>query len=177
MNRNKRMSKIEDSIRRIENLNDEKSTVNGLELLYQSKVLPFQPWDETEFQEKLGVQIPEELAEMWSLGSELRIHCEINYSQWGLILWSPLDCLKNQSKYTTRRPEHFVKGDLFIGEYLGDLDLVLIRCNLQEPDFSRIVIADAIDPRSNWLTVANSLSEFINQTLDNPENKFWDKSN
>ena len=139
-----------------------------------SQVLPPQPWDKKAFKEKLGIVLPLSITNLWDKTSGLRLFEDMNYGQWGLILWSANQVITEQEKRIAQRKEDFRPGDLIIGEFLGDADLIVLRCDAAFPDFGNVMIALPLDSREEWYFAANSLENFLTQFLAACGNKFWE---
>lgn len=138
------------------------------------QVLPPQPWDKKAFGESLGITLPLALIHLWNKTSGLYLFEDITYGQWGLILWSPNRVITEQEKRIAQRREDFRPGDLIIGEFLGDSDLLLLRCDATAPDFGNVIIALPLDSREEWYFAANSLENFLSQFLAANGDKFWE---
>jgi hypothetical protein len=138
------------------------------------QVLPPQPWDKKAFEETLGITLPLTIINLWNQTSGLRLFEDITYGQWGLILWSPNQIITEQEKRIAQRKEDFRPGDLIIGEFLGDADLLVLRCDATSPDFGNIIIALPLDSREEWDIAANSLESFLNQLIAANGDKFWE---
>jgi hypothetical protein len=144
-------------------------------MLLQSEFKPPVVWTLSEIESAVGVSLPDAIKVLWNRASEIRLNCDVNYGQWGCILWSPADVVARHKKLISWRGlQDFRGGDLIIGEFLGDTDLVVLRCDPLEGDFGSIVIAWGMDQRDVWPCVASSITEFILRFLSQPENKFWE---
>ncbi len=139
-----------------------------------SQVLPPQPWDKKAFEKLLGITLPLTIINLWNQTSGLRLFEDITYGQWGLILWSPNQIITEQDKRIAQRKSDFRPGDLIIGEFLGDADLLILRCDATSPDFGNIIIALPLDSREEWDIAANSLESFLNQLIAANGDKFWE---
>lgn len=140
---------------------------------YHYSIIPPVNWSVPTFQKQLGLTLPKDAETLWSLAAGLRLNEEINYGQWGLVIWGPTLTLERQSEAKASREDDFQEGDLIIGEFLGDSDLILLRCDPTQGDFGSIMIALPLDPRKKWYKVAESLSEFIEKFLETPYRKYW----
>jgi hypothetical protein len=71
------------------------------------------------------ITLPSDLIQFWEETSSVHLFEEINYGQWGLVIWSPEEVLtKHPERFQERAySEDFRKGDLIIGSFLGDLDM------------------------------------------------------
>jgi hypothetical protein len=98
-----------------------------------------------------------------------------NYGQWGLILYEPQEAETVTAKFRIQRARDFAEGDLVIGEFLGDSDLLVIRCDPQERDYGRVMVALPLDPRSDWYSVAGNLEAFLEEYERAEGAKFWEK--
>lgn len=144
-------------------------------MVLQSNIKPAVTWEAAQIEIAADVKLPEEIKILWSRGSEIRLYSDVNYGQWGCILWSPADVVaRNAQVLGWRGTEDFRRGDLVIGEFQGDTDLVVLRSDPCESDFGSIVIALAMDPRDSWPCVARSIAEFMQRFLAEPERKFWE---
>jgi hypothetical protein len=138
------------------------------------QVLPPQPWDKKAFEESLGITLPLALVHLWNTTSEIRLFEDVSYGQWGLILGSPDRVITEQEKRIAERREDFRSGDLIIGEFLGDADLLLLRCDATSPDFGNVIIALPLDSREEWYIAAHSLESFLRQFIAAQGEKFWE---
>ncbi|MCY7334181.1 MAG: SMI1/KNR4 family protein, partial [Pseudanabaena sp. CAN_BIN31] len=90
-----------------------------------------------------------------------------------LIIWSPQEVLEKQQTLR-RNSNEFESEDLIIGEFLGDSDLLIVRCNPNTTDFGQIIIALPIDHRADWYYLAYSLPEFLQRFITSQGEKFWE---
>lgn len=165
---------IEKLIHTIESISVVDSPDVSIAMPMHSQVLPPQPWDKKAFKEKLGIILPLSITHLWDQTSGLRLFEDVNYGQWGLILWSANQVITEQEKRIAQRKEDFRPGDLIIGEFLGDADLIVLRCDAAFPDFGNVMIALPLDSRKEWYVAANSLENFLTQFLAACGNKFWE---
>ena len=116
--------------------------------------------------------MPEELQELWQKCNGLHLFEDKTYGQSGLIIWSPQKVLEKQQ--TLRQNFNaFESEDLIIGEFLGDSDLLVVRCNPNSTDFGQIIIALPIDHREDWYYLTYSLPEFLQKFINSQGEKFW----
>lgn len=165
---------IEKLIHTIESLGTVESTDVSISIPMHSKVLPPYPWDKKALEELLGITLPLTIINLWNQTSGLRLFEDITYGQWGLILWSPNQVISEQEKRIAQRKSDFRPGDLIIGEFLGDSDLLVLRCDATSPDFGNVIIALPLDSREEWDIAANSLESFLNQLIAANGDKFWE---
>lgn len=140
---------------------------------YQSLVEPAVPWLEGGFVEQ-GFVLSEEMKCFWNHTNKVKIFCEIPYGQWGTILFGAEESLRKTKEWKEIYPEEFVLGDLVIGEFLGDAQFVVMRCNQEKEDWGQVVIGFPIDVRAEWPNVAGSVAEFVEKTLASPDMKYWE---
>lgn len=138
------------------------------------QMLPPQPWDKKALEESLEVTLPLALVHLWDKTSGLRLFEDVTYGQWGMILWSPDRVITEQEKRIAQRKEDFRPGDLIVGEFLGDADLLVLRCDATSLDFGNAIIALPLDSREEWYVAANSLESFLSQFLAANGDKFWE---
>jgi hypothetical protein len=141
----------------------------------ECKVLPPVQWERSTLELALNLKLPEDVLYLWEIASEVRLYDDVNYGQWGCILWSPSEIVaRHRSAIAWRGPDSFRSGDLIIGEFRGDTDLVVLRCDPSQQDFESVVIALGMDPRDEWPCVASSIAEFVVAFLSHPVRKFWE---
>jgi hypothetical protein len=146
-------------------------------MVLQSEAKPPVAWQPTNIETALEVKLPEEIKLLWSRASELRLLEDVNYGQWGCILWSPVEIVaRHKQAFGWRGPDDFRRGDVILGEFRGDTDLVVLRCDPSQTDFGKIVVALAMDPRGDWPCVSSSITEFVLGFLSHPDKKFWEAS-
>lgn len=145
-----------------------------LEYVLRSAVLPPSPWSRRELEEGLGVLLPDDVVALWGTSSGLRLFEDVTHGQWGLIVWGPSEVVPRGRVEVGGREEDFRQGDLVVGEFLGDLDFVVLRCDPKAKDFGSVLIALEMDPREDWPCVGASLSEFIEKFLSSDGAKYWE---
>lgn len=143
----------------------------GLQLL--STVLPPYEWDRPAFEAELNVTAPATLDVLWRLASELRLFEDVLYGQWGLVIWGA-DVVVQRQAIREERSDDFRDGDLVIGEFLGDGDLVILRCDQEAADFGSVLVALPIDRRESWYGVSPALDEFLYTFMAQGGAKFWE---
>lgn len=141
---------------------------------YKSWADPPEMWSEQPFIE-LGLSLPEELVCLWYHTSRVHLFRDIHYGQWGTILLDPQKSLCLTEELKNIYPEEFLPGDLVFGEYLGDGDFIVVRCDPLQADWGHVMIALPLDFRKDWIKVS-SISELIILTLAYPDAKFWEKN-
>ncbi len=116
-----------------------------------------------------------ELRVLWENVSSLRLFEDVRYGQWGLILWSPEQVVDAHRKHVKGREQDFRPGDVILGEFLGDSDLLVLRCDPEAEDYGSVLIALPIDPRAEWYRVGTSLLGFLMKFVEAQGEKFWEK--
>jgi hypothetical protein len=165
---------IEKLIHTIKSIGIVDSTDESILMPMQCQVLPPQPWDKKTLEDSLSITLPLTIINLWNQTSGLRLFEDITYGQWGLILWSPNQIIAEQEKRIAQRKEDFRPGDLVIGEFLGDADLLVLRCDETSPDFGNIIIALPLDSREEWDIAGLTLESFLNQLIVANGDKFWE---
>jgi hypothetical protein len=115
-----------------------------------------------------GRELPSELVELWTSARSARLFEDIDYGQWGLVLLSPPESADRTALELAERPGDFAAGDIVIGEFLGDQELLV-----HTP--TGILVALPLDPRSDWDVAADNLEEFLRRYLDAHGDKYWEK--
>jgi hypothetical protein len=119
-----------------------------------------------------GRPLPAELVEAWSISRETRLFEDIDYGQWGLVLLSPTASARRTAEQRTNRPSDYSTDDIVIGEFLGDLEL-LVMAPSQTGD-QRILIALPLDDRPDWYSAASSFTQFLNRYRESHGGKYWE---
>ena len=140
-----------------------------------SSFAPPSPWDQRRIEETLALTLPAELVSLWNSASSLRLFEDRHYGQWGLIVWSPAEVLQQNpgERYDYRRGE-FRAGDLLAGEFLGDLERVLLRCERGDRDFGSVMIVAELDHREDWFKPSPTILDFLEQFVAAEGDKFWE---
>lgn len=124
--------------------------------------------------EQLPSGLPPDLIEFWRTCESARLFEDRKYGQWGLVLLNPQESTERSNAFRERRARDYMSGDRIVGEFLGDSDLLIVRCDPAASDFGKIVVALPIDARDAWPVVAPSFSEFLNKYTEEKGNKFWE---
>jgi len=119
-------------------------------------------------------KVPNDLLEFWKEAREADLFVDKQYGQWGLRIWSPGKSIEKTRQLRSRTSTELVDGDLVIGEFLGDTDLLVIRCDAGAPDFASVVVALGIDARSDWPVPAKNFADFLSAYSRGSGDKFWD---
>jgi len=140
-----------------------------------SSFAPPSPWDQRKIEETLTLTLPPELVSLWNSTSSLRMFEDRHYGQWGLIIWSPAEVREQNpgERYDYRR-EEFRAGDLLVGEFLGDLERVLVRCERGSDDFGSVMIVAELDHRGDWFMPSRTILDFLEQFVAAEGEKFWE---
>lgn len=120
------------------------------------------------------VPLPPELTELWNASGDCFLFLDHEYGQWGLHLLSPFDAENETSLFGQERARDAMPGDLVIGTFLGDSDLLLIRCDPNAGDFGHLIVATPLDRRADWHVVSTSLGGFLKQYEAAEGAKFWE---
>jgi hypothetical protein len=151
---------------------------NGVLTEVWSGVMPYTYWHEDLIEKELNLKIPDELRWLWNHYSSIVLSYH-NDGFSGLYIYSPDQALVRHKYYYVKETElaktteDLRKGDFIIGEYFGEQQLVLIRCDEESEDFGSILMTQPIDPREEWPIVGTSLVDFL-ETYYSAGEKFWD---
>jgi len=116
-----------------------------------------------------------EAIELWSVCNKARLFLDIDYGQWGLDLLGPGESAKKTRKILPLfPPTSFHLGDVIVGEFMGDTDLLLVAPS--EAAHRRILVADTIAPRGEWAGVGENFAAFFESYFEARGEKFWDRS-
>jgi hypothetical protein len=107
---------------------------------------------------------------LWRTTGSAELYQDIDYGQWGLRLLDPLASRKRTDIERSGRPSDFEEGDIVLGEFLGDLELLVVDA------MGSVRVALPIDPRSEWYVAAADLAEFLTRYREAHGAKFWEAS-
>ena len=143
-----------------------------------SGVMPFTYWSDELIEKELELKIPDELRWLWNYYSSVAIKI-FPYGISGLYIYSPDQALVRHKYYYVKEKElaktleDLREGDFIIGEYIGEQQFVLIRCDKASTDFGSILMTQPIDPREEWPIAAPSLTVFL-EAYYTAGDMFWD---
>lgn len=120
-------------------------------------------------------QSPDDLREFWNEAQSARLFEDREYGQWGLEVFRPSQAAFITDQCASKRQQDFIAGDLVIGRFLGDSDLLVIRCDRAARDFGTVIVALPLDPRNDWYQVAASFSDFLETYVKCGGAKFWEE--
>ncbi len=123
---------------------------------------------------ELDISIPQDFLEFWKVAKSARLYEDKTYGQWGLEILSPSEAINETKNQIQDRPRDFKIGDLVIGRFIGDLDLLLIRCSRDEDDYGHVMVALPLDPRSDWYFISNSFDDFLDKYINENGDKYWE---
>lgn len=117
--------------------------------------------------------IPDDAVELWAVCRSARLYVDTAYGQWGLVLLSPAASATRTAAERAARPDDVTPDDLVIGEFLGDLDLLVI--SPAERGERRVLVALPLDPRAEWYAVGASLGDFLLAYAEADGAKWWER--
>ncbi|GAB3571468.1 hypothetical protein GCM10027405_37590 [Arthrobacter alkaliphilus] len=113
--------------------------------------------------------VPDELRQLWSASRNARLFEDVEYGQWGLVLLSPEDAATRTVEFGAARPNDATLADIVIGEFLGDLDLLVMAA-----DGTGVLVALPLDPREDWYRAAPSMAAFLLLYQESLGEKYWE---
>jgi len=116
----------------------------------------------------------EEVRQFWSLHERATLFRDVDYGQWGLRVLAPSDSLDFTARYRAARRKDGIEGDLIIGEFLGDSDLLMLRTDRDRNDYGSVVVVLPLYPRKDWYRVASSFEGFLAAYAEAEGDKFWE---
>jgi hypothetical protein len=165
-------SKIDPILKNIEQLGRIELDNMAIAMPLNSEIVPAIARATKNLETLLNISLPDDLQELWQKCNGLRLFEDKTYGQSGLIIWSPQKVLEQQ-QVLRRNSDEFQDGDLIIGEFLGDSDLLVVRCDQNFSDFGKVIISLPIDHRSDWDYLPYLLPEFIQKFINSQGEKFW----
>ena len=97
---------------------------------------------------------------------------DVDYGQWGLALLSPTASARRTAEQRALRPADYRPDDVVAGEFLGDLELLVMAPS--EAGERGILIALPLDDRQEWYPAAPDLAQFLERYRDQQGAKFWE---
>ena len=114
-------------------------------------------------------ELPDDALTLWRECRGARLFEDVDYGQWGLKLLSPQASRDRTGEdYLS---EDLLPDDIVIGEFIGDLDLVVLAPS--EEGSRRVLIAGEIDTRPKWQGVGSDLAQFLEKYVDASGDKYW----
>jgi hypothetical protein len=132
------------------------------------------PWIRGRLEQVLNVTVPLDLVSLWDCAGRIELDVQCPIGHWGTVIWDP-DQTAFENSHRERRiaKRPLQKGDLLIGECLGDGDVILVRADQKRDDFGGVVVLGE-DPRTETDVVADSILQFVEYCLGSPAKKFWE---
>ena len=118
--------------------------------------------------------VPPDVATFWGAYDGARLFVDTQYGQWGLVLHGPAGAKRLTDKFRAQRARDAAPGDLVLGEFLGDSELLVVRADPTAEDYNVVMIALPLDPRSDWSVAADSLGTFLEKYDTAQGAKFWE---
>jgi hypothetical protein len=120
------------------------------------------------------VDVPGDLATLWSQIRSARLFVDVEWGQWGLELLGPSEAIRETEEMRRDWSSDTMRGDLVVGRFLGDLDRLVVRCDRGSPDYGKILVALPLDHRNDWYAVTDSLASFVDIYAKSEGDKFWE---
>lgn len=124
----------------------------------------------------LPYRMPDDVVSFWSESDGAELFVDADYGQWGLKVLGSQEGLNQTEKLAETRRQHIRPGDFVIGSFLGDTDLLVVRCDAAALDFGTVFVALPLYARNEWYFVGESFTAFVNQYVDSVGEKFWENS-
>jgi SMI1 / KNR4 family (SUKH-1) len=124
----------------------------------------------------ININLPEAIIEFWKITESAELFLDKRYGQWGLHILSLNKSLVSTKEFRTERSRDFKKSDLVIGKFIGDSEMLLLRCDINSNDYGKIICADPIDSREDWYEVSKSFDIFLKEYLDSKGDKYWERN-
>ncbi len=125
--------------------------------------------------QSFDVNVPPDLQAFWDEFGGMRLFEDTEYGQWGLVLWGNEQVRERQETERASLVDRdaYRDGDLVIGEFLGDADKLLVRCDPRCEDFGAVLVVIPVDRREDWPQLWPSLEAFIAAFVDHNGEKYW----
>jgi len=122
----------------------------------------------------VSIAAPPDVMEFWSLFKSARLFEDHRFSQWGLVLVPPERAQVLTHQLRRDRARDVLPGDLVIGEFLGDSDLLVVRTDREAADYGSVLVVLPLDRRQDWFRVGASLTDFLRTYAAADGAKFWE---
>jgi hypothetical protein len=119
--------------------------------------------------------LPSDVRDFWNTASGARLFEDVDYGQWGLVLLSTGESASATARFRQERSRDTIPGDMVIGYFLGDQDVLLVRTDPNMPDFGQILVALPLDARDDWYRAAPTLDAFLGKLSEAQGDKFWEE--
>ncbi len=137
---------------------------------YRFDVQPVTLWEPRRMERHLALKLPGDLRVLWAYTAGIDAQCEND--SWSLRLWSPFEAMFHTQEVNAMSGV-LCEGDLIIGAYHDDGAWLIVRCRADAYDFGRVCVAQVNAPRESWQVVADSLGDFLQQTIALPQVDYW----
>lgn len=127
-----------------------------------------------EIEKEYPYKIPNDLEQFWRITQSAFLFKDIQYSQWGLEIFSSRLALINTEHERQNRLKDYEDNDLIIGRFIGDSDLLVVSCNTTDNSFGQVTISLPLDKRSEWPIVSDNFQAFLNTYVKLEGDKFWE---
>lgn len=118
--------------------------------------------------------LPEDLQYFWNAFESALLFVDVQYGQWGLRILDHETSNQRTRQFRRERPQDAVRGDRVIGEFIGDLEQLLIRGDTRHADFGTVQVALPAAPRHEFYRVADSFSSFLEKYAFYEGQKYWE---
>lgn len=123
--------------------------------------------------EAIPLRCPPDLKDFWAIARTAKLFEDRLFGQWGLEILDPGRSAELTADCLASRARDFLAGDLVIGRFLGDSDLLVVRTDDSRQDYGEILVALPLDPRGDWDRVAGSFREFLVRYVESGGDKYW----
>lgn len=120
------------------------------------------------------IEIPIELSNFWGITKSATLFEDVDYGQWGMKILEPSLVMAQTQEYFEQRKQECRKGDLVVGEFLGDSELLVVRCDESTADYGSVLIAMPLDVRADWYILSLNFEEFLLRYVKSGGEKFWE---
>lgn len=127
---------------------------------------------------KLGiVNIPPKFLDFLKEANGAKLFYDKAYGQAGMYLYGT-DVIyeKNLEWRSSYLSQDLLPTDLIIGEFFGDSDLVVLRCDKNSDDYGNVVILLPLDERKDWYFLDENFESFLVNFCNNEGVKYWEIS-
>ena len=166
---------MENLIRTITELQDKYARVLPTDENHPFPLVSYLEMNGAEFKNIFVQKVPEDLRFWWNTIKSAILFKDVEYGQWGLRILSEEMSFAVTSREMKEVPSNFKSTDIILGEFIGDLEMLLINCDPDE-DYGSVYVVLEIYDRSHWPKVADNFSGFLEQYVSAQGDKYWEPS-
>ncbi|WLP94169.1 SMI1/KNR4 family protein [Psychrobacter sp. M13] len=119
--------------------------------------------------------LPIEYKQFLLISNGALLFLDEHYGQAGLNIYSLKDFTNKINFWlSSYRASSLIVGDLIVGEFLGDSDFIILRCDKDADDFGTIIISLPLYEREDWFYLKKDFTDFLMEFIKAEGYKYWE---